>query len=114
MLQTFPSDVVERLHHQFHFSKDFARVHVVPVQSKAIGQLDGDGPIGSCFTRRRNGGAAHLHLAVGICNGACFLCPCGGGQDYVSVIRGFRQEDVLHDEVVKLGQRIAGMFYVRV
>jgi hypothetical protein len=40
---------------------------------------------------------------------AIFLGEGAGGQNYVSQIAGFGQENVLHHQVVQSGQRVAGV-----
>jgi len=44
--------------------------------------------------------AAHLHLPVGVGDGAVLLRPGRGRQHDIGVFRGFGQEDVLHDEML--------------
>ena len=58
--------------------------------------------------------AAELHPAVGVGEGAGLLREGGGRQHHVGVQRRLGQEDVLHDEMLELGQRLARMVQVGV
>ena len=59
-----------RRHVQLHLGKDLARVRVGPVEAQPLGQIDGDPPVLARVARGRHGGAAHLHLPVGVGHGA--------------------------------------------
>ena len=87
---------------------------VGPVQAHAVGKFLNDPPVLLRLARHRHGGAAHLHAAVGVGDGAVLLGEGGGWQDDVGKGRCLGHEDVLHHQYVKIGQRRAGMLLVRV
>ncbi len=68
----------------------------------------------SSLAGQRQGLAADLDLAVGVGDSAVLLGPGGRRQDHVGVFRRLGQEDVLHDEMLQLRQRLAGVLHVRV
>ena len=113
-LDPLPVDVVEGLHAALHFGKHVARVVVVPAESEAPGDLLDDPPVRAGLARRRQRRAPHLHLAVGVGDGAVLLGPAGRRQDDVRELRGLGHEQVLHDQVFEPGERRAGVVQVRV
>ena len=58
--------------------------------------------------------AAHLNLPVGIGDRACFFRPGRRRQDDVGHHRGLCQEDILHDEMLELGDARAGVLEIGV
>ena len=66
------------------------------------------------LARQRQRLAAHLHLAVGVGDGAVLLRPCRGRQDDVGIGRGLGEEDVLHHEMFEVRQRAARMVEIGV
>ncbi len=58
--------------------------------------------------------APELDQAVGIGERARLFGKCGRGQDHVGEIRGLREEDVLDDQHLELGQRRARVGDVRI
>ena len=57
--------------------------------------------------RQRQRLAAHLHLAIGVGDGAVLLRPRRGRQDHVGIDRGLGEEEVLHHEMLEMRQRLA-------
>ena len=68
--------------------------------------------------RASPGGLEHgprdLHLPVGVGEGAPLLGVRRGRQDHVGVPGGLGEEEVLHDEMLELGQRLARVLHVGV
>ena len=58
--------------------------------------------------------AAELHHAIGVRHGADLLGPRGRGQHDVGEVRRFGEEDVLHDQMIERGERLAGVIDVRI
>ena len=58
--------------------------------------------------------APELHHAIGVGDGADLLGPRGGGQHDIGEIRRFREEDVLHDQVIERGERFARVIDIRI
>ena len=96
-----------------HLGIDVARMRVGPVEPEPLGHVDDDRPV---LARLPGSGApcGHLHLAVGVGDGAVLLRPCRCRPDHVGVFRRLGQEDVLDDEVLELGEGLARMLHVRV
>ena len=118
-LQALPGDApnagVHGLAHFFINSRHTAVVtHVVPVQAHAPGHLLNDPQIGFGLARRLNGLQAQLHHAVSVGHGAGLLGPSGGGQHHVGQPRGFGHENILHHQMSKRRQGVAGVVQVRV
>ena len=86
----------------------------MPVEAEAARDLLDDPPVGAGVAGQGHGGAAHLHLAVGVGDGAVLLGPGRGRQDDVGELRGLGDEEVLHDQVLELGERAAGVLEVGV
>ena len=112
--QALPGDVIERRHHLRHLCEHLADVLVGPVQADAIG----DSWISSQSCRASPGGSTtgrrDLHLPVGVGEGAPLLGVRGGRQHDVGMPSRLGQEDVLHDEMLELRQRLARMLHVGV
>ena len=108
-LEPLPGNVVERGHQPLHLGEHFPRVGEVPGQAEPTAHLDDDLPVGPGVAGRRHEGAQHLHLAVGVGDGAGLLVGRGRRQDHVGEHGGFGKEDVLHNEMVELRQRRAGV-----
>ena len=104
-LQPCPVDVRQRSHALPHFGEDIARMGVLPVEPEATRDLLRDPPVGLCLAGQRHGGAAHLHLSVGVGDGAVFFGPRRGRQDHIGELRRFGDEDVLHYQVFEPGER---------
>ena len=70
----------------------------------------------SCRASPGSGSAvpAHLHLAVGIGDGAVLLGPRRGRQDHVRIGAGFGDEDVLHHQMLEMRERGARVVEVGV
>ena len=66
------------------------------------------------LARRLDRLAAELHHAVGVGHGADLLRPGGRRQHDVGEIRGLGEEDVLHDQVIERGERLARVIDVGV
>ena len=113
-LQPLPGDVGERGHGTRHLVVDLARMLVVPVEPDPACDLLDDPPVLTGIARQRQRPAAHLHLPVGVGDGAVLLRPGRGRQHHVRVHRGLGQEQVLHHQMLELGQRRAGVVGVRV
>ena len=73
-----------------------------------------DLPILPRLTRWRQHRPADLHPAVGVGERAVFLGKRAGWQHDVGMERRFGQEQVLHDQMIQLRQRTAGMVQVGV
>ena len=114
IIQPLPADAGQRGHNHPHFGKDVARVAVGPVQAHAVGKFLNDPPVLLRLAGHRHGGAAHLHAAVGVGDGAVLFGKGGGWKDHVGKGRRLGHEDVLHHQNVEIGQRRARMFLVRV
>ena len=71
-------------------------------------------PVLPRLARRRHHRTADLHLTVGVGERAPLLGVRGGRQHDVGVPRRLGQEDVLHDEMLELGQRLARVLHVGV
>ena len=113
-LDALPGDVVERRHQPRHLLEHFADVLVVPLLAHALGEILDDPQILARVARQRQRLAAHLHLAVGVGDGAVLLRPGGGRQDHVGVGAGLGQEDVLHHQMFEMGERAARVVQVGV
>ena len=113
-LDALPGDVVERRHHRRHLGEDLADVLVVPAAADAVGDLLDDPEILARVARQRQRLAAHLHLAVGVGDGAVLLRPAGGRQHDVGIDRGLGEEQVLHHEMLEMRQRLARVVEVGV
>ena len=77
---------------------------VGPVEPDAPRDFLDDRQILARIPRQRQGAAAQLDLPVGIGDGAVLLRPGRGRQDDIGVFRGLGQEQILHDEMLELGQ----------
>ena len=69
-LQTLPCDDIERRHGQFHLGNDLGHISVIPVQSDALREFDGDFSVFAHLTRRSNRRTHPLHLTVNVRHGA--------------------------------------------
>ena len=58
--------------------------------------------------------AAHLHLAIGVGDGAVLLRPGRSRQHHVGIDRGLGEEEVLHHEMLEMRQRLARVIEVGV
>ena len=87
---------------------------VAPAQADALRQLLDQQPILARLAGRVDHRPADLHLAVGIGEGAPLLGVGGGRQHHVGVPGGLGEEDVLHHQVLQVGQRLAGVLHVGV
>ena len=85
---------------------------VGPRQAESLGDLDQDPQIVARIAGQRQRLAAHLHLAVGIGHRARLLRPSRRRQDHVGHHRRLGEEDVLHHEMLELGDAGAGMIEV--
>jgi hypothetical protein len=56
--------------------------------------------------------STELHHAVGVGHRPDLLGPGGRGKHHVGEIRGLVEEDVLHDQVIERGDRLACVFEV--
>ena len=86
------------------------------VQSRPMRRRDllDDPPVLPGIAGRRERRPAELHAAVGVGEGAGLLGEGRGRQDHVGVEGRLGQEDVLHDQVLELGERLAGVVEVGV
>ena len=108
-LKPFPRDVVKRLHCHFHLGENLRRMFIVPGQAKPFGNFGRYPPILPRFSRRRCRRPPYLHLPVGVGHGAGLFREGRGRENNVRVVRGFRQENVLYNQVFEHLQSVAGM-----
>mmetsp|Transcript_22998 Transcript_22998/g.38834 ORF Transcript_22998/g.38834 Transcript_22998/m.38834 type:complete len:682 (+) Transcript_22998:1800-3845(+) len=113
-LQPVPSDVLQRLHVQLHFREHIRRAGIIPTQPQPFRQFHLNPPVFLRLARRRHRRAAHLDLPVGVGHGAGFLGKGRRRQDHIGIIRRLGDENILHHQVIQLGQRIARMLHIRV
>ena len=112
--KAIPCDVTQRFHVQLHFGKNFAWVRIGPAKPKAFRQLNFYPPVFTRLTGGRNSRTSHLNLAVGVCDGAGLFRKCRSRQNYISVVCGLSDKNILHHKVVQLGQRGTCMIYIGV
>ena len=53
-----------------------------------------------------------MHLPVGVGDGAALFGKGGGGQDHIGIIGGFGDENILHHQMLQLGQSIPRMGHI--
>ena len=106
-LEALPRDAGDRRHRQAHFVEHVARMRVVPVEPQLARHRDDDVEVAARITGQRQRLAPELHDAIGIGDRADLLRKRRCRQDHVGEIAGLGQEDVLHDEHLELGQRLA-------
>src|SRR5690554_7647459 len=80
---------------------------VVPIETNPPCDGLNEFPVLPCLTRKRNGWAAHLDLAVRIGKGARLFCVSGSRQDDVCVPGSLRHENILHHQMLELRQSLA-------
>ena len=102
------------MHALLHFFKHLLGAGVVPTQPETPGDFLDNPPVGLCLPRRRQCGTAHLHLAVGVGDGAGLFRPGGGRQDNVGKLGGLGDEQVLYHQVFQGSERGPGVGQVRV
>ena len=105
----FSDGIIER-----HLVEDLARMGVAPGEADALREILDQLPVLARLAGRADDGTADLHLAVGVGEGAPFLRMGGGRQDHVGEPRRLGEEDVLDDEVLQMGERLADMALVGV
>ena len=71
-------------------------------------------PVGPRLARRRQHGPADLHLPIGVGERAPLLRMRRGRQHDVGVPGRLGQEDILHDEMLERGKRLARVLLVGV
>ena len=87
---------------------------VAPAQPKPFGQFHFDPPIRACLARWRDCWSAQLHLPVGIGDRAALFRKGGGGQDDIGIIGRFGDKNILHHQMLQLGQSIPRMGHIRI
>ena len=110
--QPLPGDVGERRHHLRHLAEHIRHVLVGPLQADALGDLLDQRPIQPRLARGADHGTADLHLPVGVGEGAPLLGVRRGWQDHVGVPGRLGEEQILHHQMLELGQRLARMLHV--
>ncbi len=85
---------------------------VVPAAAHAVGDLLDDPQIVPRVARQRQRLAAHLHLAIGVGDGAVLLRPARGRQHHIGIDRGLGEEEILHHEMLEMRQRLARMIEI--
>ncbi len=91
-----------------------ARMGVGPVEPDAPGELLDDPPILPRVAGHRQRGATHLHLPVGVGDGAVLFRPGRGRQHDIGVFGGLGQEQILHYQMFELGEGRPGMLDIGV
>ncbi len=110
--QPFPGNVLQRRHHLRHLGEHVGGAIVAPVEPHALADLLDDPEILPRIARRLDHLARELHPAIGVGEGAILLGKRRSRQDDVGVERGFGDEQVLNDQMIEHGQRLARMLQI--
>src|SRR5882724_2173098 len=95
-----------------NFRHDLRRVLVVPISAKMIGNILDDPPIGAASLQRFKHFVESLNSAFGAGKCAFLFQTWSRRQNNVGVLAGNAEEDLLNNEELKLGKRIANVVRV--
>ncbi len=112
LLQPLPRDAGDRVHTLAHLVEHVGNVGVVPGQTQAARQLIDDPEILPRVAGRIQRPAPQLHHPVGVGERSVLLRKRGCWKHDVCQITGFRQENILYDQVLQFCQRLPGVMHV--
>ena len=113
-LQALPCNVVQRWHDGLHLGEYVAHVLEPPVDADSPRELLDDPPVLTRVAGEFQGLSTHLHLAIAVRDRTVLFGPRRGRQHHIRVECCLGEKNVLHHQMLELGQRRAGVIHIRI